>query len=159
MSDDLSGLTLPELYDRLVPTEAPAPISMWPQTAGWLWLGAAVLLLLAFAIWRWVAWRRSTAYRRAALTSLRAVGQDPAAIANVLKRTALAGFPRDEVAGLYGAGWLAFLDRAGKGRKFTGSEAGQVLATAPYAQQKPNADLAAMAEEWIKTHKNESQHS
>ena len=155
MSEDLKGLNLVELYDRLIQPEAPLPVSMWPQTVGWLWLGLALLILVGGAIWRVRAWRHATAYRRAALVALAQAGNDPAAISDVLRRTALAGFPRAEVAGLYGDDWLAFLDRTGTSGQFASSAAGKVLAAAPYRVQVPENELAAMAEVWIKTHRQE----
>lgn len=155
MSGDLSGFNLVELYDQLIQPEAPARVSMWPQTAGWLWLSLGLLLLFLFTGWKFYAWRRATAYRRAALVALQAAGNEPAAISNVLRRTAIAGFPREEVAGLYGADWLAFLDGSAPSAGFVGSEAGRILAAAPYRAQKPHDDLSKLAETWIRTHRRE----
>ena len=156
MSDDLTGLNLVELYDRMIQPEPPAAVSMFPQTAGWIWLGLALLVLAALMVWRVWAWRHATAYRRAALSALAQAGHDPAAIADVLRRTALAGYPRAQVAGLYGEDWLAFLDRTAPSGAFVSSEAGKSLAAAPYRTQAESADLAAMAEAWIKTHRQEA---
>jgi hypothetical protein len=153
MSDDLTGLNLVELYDRLVVPDAPAPVSMWPQTAGWIWLMLGLVIVGSVVGWKIAAWRQATAYRRAALAELRAAGDDPVAIAIVLRRTALSGFPREAVAGLHGAEWLAFLDGAAGKVRFDGSEAGVVLAKAPYTPQAPHKDLSAMAETWIRTHR------
>ena len=155
MSDDLPGLSLVDLYDRLIQPEAPAPVSMWPQTAGWVWLGVFFLLLVLFSSWRFYEWRRATAYRRAALVALKEAGDDPVAIADVLRRTALAGFPRERVASLYGADWLAFLDQTAPSGGFSASEAGAVLAAAPYRSQDPHHDLPALAETWIRNHRGE----
>ncbi len=156
MNEDLSTLGLVELYDRLILPDAPEPVSMWPETSGWLWLGALVLVLAGVVWRRWNLWRRATAYRRAALSELRVAGDDPAAIANILKRAALAGFPREDVASLHGADWLAFLDRVGQNSAFSGSEAGQVLAAAPYRPQTQDTDLPGMAAKWIRTHNNDA---
>ena len=153
MSDDLTGLNLVELYDRLVMPDAPAPVSMWPQTAGWIWLALGVVIVGGLVGWKIAAWRRATAYRRAALDELRAAGDDPVAIAIVLRRTALSGFPRAAVARLHGAEWLAFLDGAAERVLFEGSEAGAVLAKAPYTPQAPHQDLPGMAETWIRSHR------
>ena len=153
MSDELTGLNLVELYDKLVMPDAPVPVSMWPQTVGWIWLALGLVVLVGFVWWRLAAWHRATAYRRAALAELRGAADDPAKIATILKRTALSGFPRHEVAGLHGTEWLAFLDAATAKVKFQGSTAGTVLAKAPYVQQPADKDLPAMAETWIKTHR------
>ena len=154
MNDASSGLTLSELYDQLVPPGEPAAISLWPQTVGWLWLGLLLVIATGAAPWSYLRWKRATAYRREALECLRRAGDDPAAIALVLRRTALSGFPRDEVAGLFGADWLGFLDRTGRGVHFRASKAGETLVKAPYTPQSPNEDLRLMAERWIRTHRS-----
>jgi len=153
MSEDLAALNLVELYDRLVPPEAPAPVSMWPQTTGWIWLGAAVVILVALAVSKYIAWQRATAYRRAALAELKVAGNNPAVIANILRRAALSAFPRQDVAGLYGSEWLGFLDRSASQLDFSSSAAGLVLAAAPYRPQETHPDLPAMAERWIRSHR------
>ena len=153
MEQDLSKLNLVELYDLLIAPEAPAAVSMWPQTVGWVWALGVLVILVGIAVWKWVAWRRATAYRRAALAALAAAGDDPAAIADILRRTALVGFPRAQVAGLHGAGWLGFLDKTGSNTGFSGSDAGQALIMAPYTPQSPDARLPALAAEWIKSHR------
>ncbi|WP_122072320.1 DUF4381 domain-containing protein [Pseudophaeobacter sp. EL27] len=152
MSNDLETLNLVELYNLLVLPDAPAPVSMWPQTAGWIWLGLAMFLLVGLGVWRLVVWHRATAYRREALAALRAAGDDPVAISAILRRTALAVFSRDAVAGLQGAEWLEFLDVTSNSANFTRSDAGRVLAKAPFSPQTPHKDLPAMAEAWIRTH-------
>ncbi|MEO9576126.1 MAG: DUF4381 domain-containing protein [Tateyamaria sp.] len=153
MSEDLKKLNLVELYDLLVLPEAPAPVSMWPQTAGWIWLGLAVLFLIGLGFWKLLAWRRATQYRREALAELRMAGDDPVAISSILRRTALAAFERDSVAGLQGSEWLEFLDYTSDAKNFVRSDAGRVLAKAPFSPQSPHEDLPAMAEAWIKKHR------
>jgi len=149
----LETLNLVELYDLLVLPDAPAPVSMWPQTAGWFWLAFAVVLLAGLGGWRLWAWRRATKYRRLALAELRAAGDDPVAISGILRRTALAAFSRDSVAGLQGSEWLEFLDRTANSVTLTRSDAGRVLAKAPFTPQPPHKDLPVIAEAWIRTHR------
>ncbi|MGO8088842.1 DUF4381 domain-containing protein [Rhizobium leguminosarum] len=114
--DPMTETALRSLHDIVVP----APVSWWPQTWGW----ALVAGLLAFAaflvILRWIRRYRANAYTREALTLLEGVAdrlRHPATrpdaireLAEVLKRTALAAWPRDEVASLCGDGWVRFLD-------------------------------------------------
>lgn len=158
MEDDLNKLNLVELIELLEPAPEPPPVSMLPQTVGWLWLA---LVLLAFGTLAWRAWQRkraAEAYRAAALRELDKAGADPARIAEVLRRAALGAFPRAEVAGLHGADWLAFLDRTGGGSAFrTGP--GQAIATAPYRPGAPAdgvADgLADAAAGWIRHHRRD----
>lgn len=155
MSSDLSDLSLVELFDQLTQPEPPPPVSMWPATEGWIWLGAFVLIVTALATWRLIAWRRATAYRRAALAALQGAGDNPAEIAVVLRRTALSCFPRETVAGLHGSAWLMFLDGACDRVRFSGTSAGEVLTKAPFTTQSPDPELRDMARTWIRTHRRQ----
>lgn len=144
---------LVDLLDQLVPPTEPTPISMAPETFGWWVVLALLACALAYGVWRYVLYRRRTAYRRAALRALAAAGQDAAALAAILRRTALAAYPRAEVAGLSGEAWLAFLDDTGGTRDFRHGP-GAVLARAPYdgtAVAPP--DVVAAAERWITRHR------
>ncbi|MEM7429506.1 MAG: DUF4381 domain-containing protein [Pseudomonadota bacterium] len=152
MEEDLSGLNLVELIDRLEMVLTPEPVSLWPQTWGWVWLGLAVAALLAYGLHRFIHWRRANAYRRAALEELARVHDDPAAIAAILRRAALAAYPRTNVASLYGDDWLAFLDRTLGGSSFSNGP-GRVLATAPYTPAPPSDGLASLAADWVQRHK------
>ncbi|PCH75135.1 MAG: hypothetical protein COC12_01950 [Rhodobacteraceae bacterium] len=152
MSTHLTGKNLIDLLDMLEPVPEPTPVSLWPQTPGWLVLG---LILLALLVWGLRAiWMRhhARAYRRAALAELAQTGNDAARIATLLRRVALAGYPRRDVAGLTGAGWLAFLDQSYGGSGFSGP-VGQVLLTAPYRQSAPDAALGDLARDWITMHR------
>ncbi|AML51124.1 DUF4381 domain-containing protein [Falsihalocynthiibacter arcticus] len=153
MSDDLSTLSLSELYDELIPPAAPADISMFPQTVGWIWLGLAILATLGFLLNLWLKYRRENAYRRAAIGALKRAGDDPVALANVLRKTALAAFPRQDVAGLIGDSWLAFLDSTAGKPLFTDTAAGTALIHAPYQSTHMPSDLPARAKEWVTSHK------
>jgi len=144
--------TLAGLIGELVEPAPPPPVSMMPQT--WGWVGLA-LLLLGLGIWafrRWQRVRRANAYRRAALSEL-AGAQTVAEIATLLRRTALAAYPRARVAGLAGADWLAFLAQSG-GRSFSGA-AGDELLSAPYRSGAAPAsdDLKAAVRGWITQHR------
>ena len=113
------------------------------------------LRMLHHAAWlarRWIRHHRANAYRRAALREITAAGQDPAALAEILRRTALSAFPRAEVAGLYGDAWLGFLDRAYGGTGFRDGP-GRAIALAPYAPREPSADLAPHAAAWVRRHR------
>jgi hypothetical protein len=111
--------------EKLADIAVPAPVPWWPETWGWAVLGAARLALATWAIVR--GWRRHAAnrYRREALAELARLeaGLDEAgarsrlvdAVPPLLKRVALAAWPRAEVAALSGATWVVFL-RAHAGR-------------------------------------------
>lgn len=152
MSDEFEGLGLVELLDLLEPAPEPAPISMMPQTAGWLVLaalaGAAILAAILVLIRR----HRRNAYRKAALRALAGAGDDPARIAEILRRAALAAYPRREVASLSGEDWLAFLDHSYNGTGFT-TGAGRALAPAPWRGGRPDPSITALARIWVQRHR------
>jgi hypothetical protein len=149
---DLSGL-------REIPL--PAPVSYAPRTVGWLIVGVLLLAALVWALWRrhrrWVANR----YRRTALGELAAIERDlrtaPAALPALVKRTALVFTPREAIARLTDAEWLAFLDRtyppggfvAGPGRLLP------VLAYAPPRDLNDGQlrDVVALVRRWIEGHR------
>ena len=154
MSEDLSTLNLVELLDLLEPVPEPPPVSLWPETAGWIWVGIFLIIGIVMFVRRWLLHRRANAYRRAALKELDAAGDDPAMIAAILRRTALAAFPRSKAAALYGADWLAFLDNAYGGTGFREGP-GQAIAKAPYAGADDSAGLSPLAAEWVRRHRRD----
>jgi hypothetical protein len=148
-TEDTRPANLPDLLALLNEPAPPPPVSMAPETAGWWIVGAIALSALGFGLWRaWSGWRRN-AYRRDALAALGAAGADTAAIATILRRAALAAFPRREVAGLSGADWIAFLHATGP---FPEGAAAQLL-RAPYAPGVQAPDLREAAEAWIRGHR------
>ncbi len=151
MNPEFEGLNLVELLDLLEPVPEPLSVPLTPQTPGWLVVGVVLAAVLFLGV-RWgVRRHRRNAYRRAALKELDAAAADPAAIAAILRRTALSAFPRETVAGLHGAEWLAFLDRTYPGGGFA-EGAGRVLEVAPYRPCPPVAGLEGLARDWVKRH-------
>lgn len=154
MHEEWKGLSLAELIDLLEPVPEPAPISMAPQTMGWVWLGLMLLVLGAALVWMFLRrWRRD-AYRRAALAELGNTAQDASSLAHLVRRTALAAYPRSAVASLIGDKWLTFLDDAYGGSGFSNGP-GKVLATAPYQEEPAGEPLRLLVKEWIKRHRRE----
>jgi hypothetical protein len=133
----------------------PLPIGWWPLAPGWWILGAAFIAAAAILIGQAVLRYRANAYRRAALAELARVdgSADIAGISAVLKRAALAAYPRATVAGLTGTGWLAFLDRTGGTDAFTRSSAGFDRMEAGVHADK--AAIVAAARRWLKRHRAE----
>jgi len=160
MSQHLEGKDLVELLDMLEPVPEPAAVSLMPQTPGWIVLGIVVVVAVWWGLRRMRARRRAGAYRRAALAELdrardragNRTGDDGAYIATLLRRTALAGYPRAQVAGLTGDDWLNFLDQSYDGKGFSGPE-GKALLAAPYRRNIPQPGLADLARTWITTHR------
>jgi hypothetical protein len=144
----------------------PDPVSWWPPAPGWWLLGALGLLALSLAVHAALARRRASAPARAALAELarlraelRAHGDRRrfvAGLSELLRRLALVRYPRDRVAGLCGAEWLAFLDSAGGTGAFSDGP-GQVLADGAYRGGETLAELdtdalATLADSWIRAH-------
>jgi hypothetical protein len=152
MSVDTEGKSLVELLDMLEPAPAPAPISMAPQTWGWAVLALLLVSAVVFGLYRYRRHRKSNAYRRIALADLQAADNDVAKIAEILRCTALAAFPRDEVAGINGADWITFLNQSSDKTSISSSEA-QDLLLAPYRPGPSNPNIAKFARDWIRTHK------
>ncbi len=136
----------------LRPLHPPPPVDGWPPAPGW-WLLAALLLVAAGLLW-WL--HRRSALRRAALAELRQLQRledddtrFSAGVNQLLRRVALARFPREQVAGLSGEEWLRFLDTRVKGFH---SGPGRALATAPFAPtcSLDRAALTDLARQWIR---------
>jgi hypothetical protein len=119
-----------------------------------------VLAGTAVGLWLYLVRRRRRAALRSAQRALRTLqaehqidGDDLKLIrglSQLLRRFALARFPRAEVAGLTGEAWLGFLDHHTQDNSFTGG-IGRALAEAPYRPRAefPIAKLSALVEQWI----------
>ena len=159
MPTSTSGVDpLSALRDIHLPPEP----GFWPPAPGW-WILVFVLVLVAMAL-AW--WQRSAARRRRpqrealrALADLRgalARGEAPHRFASegasLLRRMALARFPRQQVAGLTGRDWLEFLVEHGGGSGFAAAEA-ELLASAPYVPRIDAAEaerVLRLCERWIR---------
>ena len=156
-AEELEGLTLPELIDRLADIAAPPPVSYAPETAGW-WVLAAILVLAAVATAiLLLRRRRRDQYRRLALAELRVIESKSGSgaltdVAALVRRTALVAFPRDQVAHLYGADWRDFLARTA--RVDLGPGVDQIV-YGPYRRDVADAagDNIVAARRWIRSHR------
>lgn len=153
MSDNpYAGLQLSQLIDLLEPVTEPARPSLIPQTGGWILLLAVLLLALVWGGRKVALHRQKNAYRRFALDAVKSAGDDPASLARILRITALTAYPRDQIAGLTGADWLAFLDKSGGVGGFSDGP-GQTIAIAPYQDVPGTPELTALVRGWIQHHK------
>lgn len=138
---------------------APGPPEFWPPAPGWIAVAClAVAVAVAatiLAVRRWRAGR----VRREALASLRSLrarhraGAPEVRIAmelsTLMRRIALARRPREEVAGLTGERWIAWLESDLPG---IGAAARTALLDAPYARERSFDVPRALAacEQWIR---------
>ncbi len=152
MSVDTTGKSLVDLLDMLEPAPEPTVISMMPQTWGWVAIAAVLLSIAAFGTVMILRHRRMNAYRRYALAELASSDLSAAKVAEILRRTALAAYPREQVAGIYGEDWLKFLSQTIDSKSFN-DETGQLLAKAPYQDIPPNPAITQLARHWVKSHK------
>ena len=139
----------------------PADISAWPPAPGWWLLALPFIALLGFALFKLLKFIQDNRYRRLALQQLMLINaddSDPALylqqLNQLLKRTALAAKPTQNIADLSGIAWLAFLDASLQSTEFR-EGAGQILADGPYAPTTQNFDpqaLKQLCQRWIKRH-------
>jgi cbb3-type cytochrome oxidase subunit 3 len=164
----VSEATIPGL-EKLHDIVVPAPVSWAPQAPGWYVVFGLVLLGVGWWIYRRLRRFRKNRYRRLALKELTVIErqlQQPerrakalAEIPALLKWTALAAFPRSEVAALTGEQWLAFLDRNLGGKDFKEGP-GRFLSELAYAPAEKTArfsdesirNLLQLIRRWTKRH-------
>ncbi|MDH3531876.1 MAG: DUF4381 domain-containing protein [Gammaproteobacteria bacterium] len=126
----------------------PETIGWWPLAPGW-WLFIGVALIgAAILLRRYLQTRARGAARRHALRQLdqllteyeqhRNVVRFGAEVSSLLRRAMLAYAPREEVAGLTGDAWLAWLDRDLAHPQFV-SGPGRKLIEIPY--RNPDSDV------------------
>ncbi|WP_299356032.1 DUF4381 domain-containing protein [uncultured Shimia sp.] len=154
---DTTGLNLVELLDLLRPIPEPEPISMVPETQGWLWLALILSLVLMWVVRRVMHNRKANAYRRSALAELEGAKGDPALVAAILRRAALVAYPRRQVVSLTGQDWLRFLDETCEGVSFS-TPGSALLTVSPYRDdgQRVDAALLKQCQIWIRKHRKES---
>lgn len=159
--DPMLAATIRQMADITLPP----PVSMMPATWGWAVLAGLVVLALAFAVFLWLRRRARNRYRRDALAEIGALeakaGNEAeriealAALPAILKRAALAVWPRDEVAGLSGAKWVAFL-KAHAGKAVIDADGFAAFAEGEYRMAKVDEQTArrsfAAARQWIEGH-------
>lgn len=163
MNPDATNLD--RLHDVIVPPATP----WWPPAPGWYWvLGVLVVAIVVGAVKLFLWWQHNR-YRREALAEWRrheAKLNDPGqraaalvALVELLKRTALTVFPREQVAALTGPAWHAFLDRTGATNGFS-SGLGGMLENAAYdtrtaggLQETRVREAAVLVRHWIVHHR------
>lgn len=167
LADQNDAGSLQNLHDIVLP----APVPWWPPAPGWyvvvFFFAAAVVWALTIRHRRHVARR----YRQWALTELEALRQTvrnqgprpPAlrALPVLLKRTALAAWPRRKIAALNGRDWWRFLDINNdpkNGEKLFENSYGRMLDTLAYQKEIQLSDeeidrLFSAVGQWIQNHR------
>lgn len=159
---DGSGGGLPGQLDQGVlqfrDIQLPDGISLWPPAPGWWVLLLLLLALLAIALFHRYQQGR---LRRAALAELDRLvlhfaGEKEQArlmmgLSTLLRRVTLACEPRNQVAGLVGEEWLAYLDARGATTRFSAGP-GRALITLPYggSNETDIEALIALIRHWIR---------
>ena len=130
--------------DNLRDIVVPEPPPLWPPAAEIWWLLAIFGLTLAILLFQWRRARSRNAYRRAGFALLDDAGTVHE-ISVILKRVALAAFPRDQVASLYGEDWGGFLQQTCPRCDFL-----------PLVRAKPDtpasSEVRRLAGTWIRHH-------
>lgn len=159
--------SLNKLHDIVTPP----PVPWWPPAPGWYLLGTVLLLVMLSALTLGVQhWHRNR-YRSAALAELdrlrRAIQQSGkqksvADLDRLLKRVALAAWPRERVAQLTGRDWISFLNQHSPSDDSGAFDADQtqVMTNAVYSNRISKAltadqidDLFQTAQCWIRKHR------
>ena len=154
-------LTLPELSALLEAPLAPEPVSWLPQTNAWLVLAVLLGVLLALMLTKWIRRRRAFAPRREALRQLALLSEASdsnaklSELASILRRCALASFPREEVASRSEASWFDYLESRCANLKFDADSRRALGKLAYSGQALPNDEfhrVRALVEHWIRHH-------
>lgn len=158
MNNPIAAHALNQLRD----IHLPPPVSNWPPAPGWVILISIVLIVLTHILFGiYEHWQNQRAKRKTLkkLEIIKAQYQQhqnatitTRALSTLLRRAALAAFPREEIAGLHGKPWLEFLNKTGKTQAFT-TGPGRHLIEAPYAPSyQLNCDvLFGLIQQWVKT--------
>jgi len=143
------AISLDQLHDIVLPPAVP----WWPPAPGWYVLLGLLTLAVIWLAWRfWKRWR-ANAYRRAALRELTTL-RDAPAIAELLRRTALAVAPRAIVAEKTGNAWADWLVK--QSPESMSPEVRQLLNVGVYGPPVANQQVSALrdyAARWISHHR------
>ena len=158
------------MLQNLEPIIVPDPIAFWPPQPGWYVVAIILLVLTAFVVNKQIAYKKKNEYRKWALQELQKLNvlkadyKEIDLLNKLLKATALQGFPRTDVAELYGTEWLQFLEKTYPKTRFTEAP-GIFLEEASYRRKNSInikdedwVEIIRLSGEWIKGHKiNRSQ--
>ena len=144
----------------------PEAISWWPLAIGW-WVLIITLPFIVFALYRIFQKLNQTKALKNALkiarknldqietnanlTSMQKLRE----VSALVRRVAISVAPREEVAGLTGKAWLAFLDNGLVDAPFS-EGIGRLLVDAPYRKNPPTdpeiMELISLCRNWLKSY-------
>jgi hypothetical protein len=140
--------------DKLHDFYQSSPPAWTPQTIGWYVVFVLFGLLIVWLIFRTVRhWMRNR-YRREALRELAATSPDQ--FSTLLKRTALAVWPRERVASLNGKAWLTFLSETAADGAFhhaPGSLIEDIALRSTLLSAADEQTLRQLTANWIRRHR------
>lgn len=148
---------LSRLHDIVLP---PSP-AWWPPAPAWFVIAVVLFMVLLFSGVKVASWWWHSRYRRAALAELKqieAAADGPQALpqlAALVKRTALAVYPRERIAGLTGEAWLQYLDASARTTNFTLGAGRQLEAGYQRGGQLPTPELLVAVKKWIQHHQTD----
>jgi hypothetical protein len=159
--DPMLAATIRQMADIALPP----PVSMMPATWGWAVLAGLIVLAFAIAFFLWLRRRAQNRYRRDALAEIDTLemraGNEAgrvealAALPGILKRAALAVWPREQVAALNGPAWVEFL-KANAGKAQADADGYAIFTDAEYRLADIDEQTArrgfAAARQWIVGH-------
>ncbi len=165
--------SVPASLQNLNDIVLPATVNWWPVAVGWYFLSG--LALIAVVWFGYLSLRRwsDNRYRRVALRELQTLAERMQAgderdaslrqLPVLLKRTALAAYPRKQVASLTGKDWFQFLNSTAGSQLFTGPAA-STLSKVSYSSgrlddvdEQATAALLHAGRQWLKLHQPSAQ--
>jgi Domain of unknown function (DUF4381) len=154
MTSPVSQAVSPTSLDRLHGFNQPPPVPWTPQTLGWdIVFGILALLIVWLTIRKIRHWRQNR-YRREALREL--ISTSPEQLSGLLKRTALAAWPREQVASLSGDKWIGFLAESSAMPAFR-ENPGRLIEQIAFASASLSSEdevvLKDLSAQWIRRHR------
>ena len=164
----MSAPPLPDAFGNyalgdFVEVVSPPAISWLPQTTAWGWLAAVLLIYGLIRAWRRLRHWYHNRYRREAAARLEQMAHENQSgallgeVNQLLKRSALAAYSREQVASLSGEQWANFLNRQCAEGPFSPEQC-RLLALGVYTGQTLDASsgqaLLIASLRWVREHEN-----
>jgi hypothetical protein len=159
MMTDSQNLVIGELIE-------PTPVSFGFGAPGWyILLATFFIIIMIYLLLRYRRYLKNQ-YRRSALQELRSLSVESPplhtyvfSIATLLKRVAITSYGREEIASLYGLGWLDYLKEKNQGIPVFKAETETIFSRSLYQGRKaeiPEENLNELINQsinWIKKHR------